>query len=123
MLPRKPQQTERKGVDYDKLIALEERRLERAKDAYLAGVDTIEQYAAAKDEITSKIAELSAMRERDNAPQSLDKAAYAEKVAGVLEIIASEEIAPEAKNEALRTVVEKIVYNKPEERVEIYFRG
>jgi hypothetical protein len=123
MLPHKPQQTERKGVDYDKLIALEERRLERAKDAYLAGVDTIEQYAAAKDEITSKIAELSAMRERDNAPQSLDKAAYAEKVAGVLEIIASEEIAPEAKNEALRTVVEKIVYNKPEERVEIYFRG
>jgi DNA invertase Pin-like site-specific DNA recombinase len=123
MLPRKPQQTERKGVDYDKLIALEERRLERAKDAYLAGVDTIEQYAAAKEEITSKIAELAAMRERDNAPQSLDKAAYAEKVAGVLEIIASEEIAPEAKNEALRAVVEKIVYNKPEERVEIYFRG
>jgi DNA invertase Pin-like site-specific DNA recombinase len=123
MLPRKPQQTERKGVDYDKLIALEERRLERAKEAYLAGVDTIEQYAAAKEEITSKIAELTAMRERDNAPQSLDVASYAEKVAGVLEIITDEGIAPEAKNEALRTVVEKIVYNKPEERVEIYFRG
>jgi DNA invertase Pin-like site-specific DNA recombinase len=123
MLPRKPQQTERKGVDYDKLIALEERRLERAKEAYLAGVDTIEQYAAAKDEITGKIAELTAMRERDNAPQSLDVASYAEKVAGVLEIITDEGIAPEAKNEALRTVVEKIVYNKPEERVEIYFRG
>jgi DNA invertase Pin-like site-specific DNA recombinase len=123
MLPRKPQQTERKGVDYDKLIALEERRLERAKDAYLAGVDTIEQYAAAKEEITSKIAELTTMRERDNAPQSLDVASYAEKVAGVLEIITDEGIAPETKNEALRTVVEKIVYNKPEERVEIYFRG
>lgn len=123
MLPRKPQQTERKGVDYDKLIALEERRLERAKDAYLAGVDTIEQYAAIKAESTEKIAELTAMRERDNAPQILDKAAYAEKVAGVLEIITSEEIEPDAKNEALRTVVEKIVYNRPEERVEIYFRG
>ena len=123
MLPHKPQQTMRNGVDYDKLIALEERRMDRAKDAYLAGVDTIEQYAAAKDEITSKIAELTAMRERDNAPQSLDVASYAEKVAGVLEIITDEGIAPEAKNEALRTVVEKIVYNKPEERVEIYFWG
>lgn len=121
--PRKPQQTERKGVDYDKLIALEERRMERAKEAYLAGVDTIEQYAAAKEEITIKIAELTAMRERDNAPQSLDKAAYAAKVAGVLEIITDDGVAPEAKNEALRTVVEKIVYNKPEERVEIYFWG
>ncbi|MBO5511722.1 MAG: recombinase family protein [Clostridia bacterium] len=121
--PRKPHQTERKGIDYDKLIALEERRLDRAKDAYLAGVDTIEQYAAIKAEITDKIAELNAMRDRDNAPQSLNKAAYAAKVAGVLEIITTDGIAPEAKNEALRTVVEKIVYNKPEERVEIYFWG
>lgn len=123
MLPRKPRQTERRGVDYDKLIALEERKLERAKEAYLAGVDTIEQYASIKDEIASNIAELTVMRERDNAPQSLDVAAYTEKVAKVLEIITAEGIAPAAKNEALRTVVEKIVYNKPEERVEIYFRG
>lgn len=123
VIPRKPQQTEHKGVDYDKLIALEERRLERAKAAYLAGVDTIEQYAAFKSEITNKIAELTAMRERDNAPQSLDVAAYAAKVTKVLEIITAEGIAPAAKNEALRTVVEKIVYNKPEERVEIYFHG
>lgn len=123
VIPHKPQQTEHKGVDYDKLIALEERRLERAKEAYLAGIDTIEQYAAIKEESVAKIAELNAMRERDNAPQSLDVAAYAEKVAEVLEIITDEGIEPAAKNEALRTVVEKIVYNKPDERVEIYFRG
>lgn len=123
VIPHKPQQTEHKGVDYDKLIALEERRLERAKEAYLAGIDTIEQYAAIKEESVAKIAELNAMRKRDNAPQSLDVAAYAEKVAEVLEIITDGGIEPAAKNEALRTVVEKIVYNKPEERVEIYFRG
>lgn len=123
VLPSKPRQTDRKGVDYEKLIALEERKLERAKEAYLAGVDTIEQYASIKDEIASNIAELTAMRERDNAPHTIDMAAYAEKVAKVLEIITAEGIAPAAKNEALRTVVEKIVYNKPEERVEIYFRG
>lgn len=123
VIPRKPQQTESRGIDYDKLIALEERRLERAKAAYLAGVDTIDQYAAVKAEITDKIADLTAMREHDNAPHTLDMAAYSVKVAKVLEVITSEEIAPEAKNKALRTVVEKIVYNKPEERVEIYFHG
>jgi predicted nucleic acid-binding OB-fold protein len=63
------------------------------------------------------------MRERDNTPQILDKAAYAEKVSEVLEIITDDQITPEAKNEALRTVVEKIIYNKPEGRVEIYFLG
>ena len=123
VMPSKPRESEQKGVDYDKLITLEKRRLERAKEAYLAGVDTIEQYAAVKEDSTNKIAELTAMRDRDNAPQSLDTASYAAKVAKVLEIITDEEIAPAAKNEALRTVVEKIVYNKPEERVEIYFWG
>jgi hypothetical protein len=35
-------------VDFDKLIAVEERRLVRAKEAYLAEIDTIEQYAQNK---------------------------------------------------------------------------
>lgn len=98
----------------------DERQDEYSPDSQLK---KILEYAAIKSEITDKIAELTAARDRDNAPQSLDTASYAEKVAGVLEIITDEGIAPEAKNEALRTVVEKIVYNRPEERVEIYFRG
>lgn len=121
--PRQSPKRERTGVDYAKLIALEERRLERAKDAYLAGVDTIDQYAEEKKEITSRISELEAARDRENATESFDVAAYAAKVAKVVQVLDDPQIAPAAKNEALREIVEKIVYDKPNERVTIFFRG
>lgn len=121
--PRKAPERERTSVDYAKLIALEERRLERAKDAYLAGVDTIDQYAEAKKQITSRISDLEAARDRESATESLDVAAYAAKVAKVVQILEDTRNQPSVKNEALREITEKIVYDKPNERVIIFFRG
>ena len=40
--PQVPKKQEQNQTDYDKLIAVEERRLARAKEAYLAEIDTIE---------------------------------------------------------------------------------
>lgn len=123
ILPRPTKKPERQDVDYAKLIALEERRLDRAKEAYLAGVDTIEQYAKTKDEIGARIAELTALRDKDNRPETIDVSAYAHKVAEVVEFISRPNVPPQAKNEALRTIVEKIVFDKPNGNVAIYFHG
>ena len=123
ILPRPTKKPERQDVDYAKLIALEERRLDRAKEAYLAGVDTIEQYAKTKDEIGARIAELTALRDKDNRPEAIDVNAYAHKVAEIVEFISRPNVPPQAKNEALRTVVEKIVFDKPNGNVAIYFHG
>ena len=123
ILPHPTKKPERQDVDYAKLIALEERRLDRAKEAYLAGVDTIEQYATTKDEISARIAELTSLRDKDNRPETIDMNAYAHKVAEVVEFISRPNVPPQAKNEVLRTVVEKIVYDKPNGNVAIYFHG
>ena len=123
ILPHPTKKPERQDVDYAKLIALEERRLDRAKEAYLAGVDTIEQYAKTKDDISGRIAELTALRDKDNRPETIDVNAYAHKVAEVVEYINRPDISPKAKNEALRTIVEKIVFDKPNGNVAIYFQG
>lgn len=123
ILPRPSKKPERQDVDYAKLISLEERRLDRAKEAYLAGVDTIEQYAKTKDEITARIAELTALRDKDNRPETIDVNAYAHKVAEVIDFISRPDVSPKAKNEALRTIVEKIVFDKPNGNVAIYFHG
>ncbi|MGM9643042.1 MAG: recombinase family protein, partial [Eubacteriales bacterium] len=49
--PQAPQKNkDADAPDYDKLIALEERRLERAKDAYLNDIDTLEQYNQKKEQ-------------------------------------------------------------------------
>lgn len=121
--PEKKKSLVPNAPDYDKLIAIEERRLERAKAAYLSEVDTIEQYAENKKVITARIEELTALRDKSTTPTILDLDAYADKVTQVVNIIESEKVSPEAKNTALRTIIDKIIYNKPNESISIYFRG
>ena len=118
--PKTPKKSAPSAVDYDKLIAVEERRLARAKEAYLAEIDTIEQYATNKKEITERIADL---KERQNKEifQEIDVGAFAKKVLEVLELIERDDVTEAAKNEALRSIIEKVVFEKAKGNVAIYF--
>jgi DNA invertase Pin-like site-specific DNA recombinase len=107
-------------IDYDKLISVEERRLVRAKEAYLAEIDSIEQYAQNKKEITEKINDLIARRDKEIVKE-IDIDAFAKKVAGIVEFIEREDVTVTAKNEALHTIIEKIVYEKAKGNLAIYF--
>ena len=84
--PTPKKKTEQPSVDYDKLIAVEERKLERAKQSYLAEVDTLEQYKENKAEITKRIDELKAKRDKDTYKE-IDINAFAKKVSGIVEFL------------------------------------
>ena len=120
MTPKKTKRSEQPQVDFDKLIAVEERKLARAKEAYLAEIDTIEQYKQNKKDITDRINELKERRDKE-VVKDIDIDAYAKKVAGVVKFIERDDVAVEAKNEALRTIIEKIVYDKAKGELAIYF--
>ena len=120
IVPNKPKKSDPSAIDYDKLIAVEERRLARAKEAYLAEIDTIEQYAQNKKEITERIDDLKARREKD-IEKEIDIDAFSEKVAGIVDFIERDDVTVEAKNEALHTIIEKIVYEKAKGNLAIYF--
>jgi hypothetical protein len=118
--PKQPKKSAPTQVDYDKLIAVEERRLARAKEAYLAEIDTIEQYGQNKKEITERIADLKA-RQNKEIFQEIDVDAFAKKVAEVVEFIERDDITETAKNEALHDIIEKVVYEKAKGNLAIYF--
>ena len=120
MAPRTTKASNPTTVDYDKLIAVEERRLARAKEAYLAEIDDIEQYRKNKTEITARIEDLQARRDKEISKE-IDADAFAKKVAGVIEFIDMDDVTEQAKNEALRTIIEKIVYEKAKGNLAIYF--
>ena len=107
-------------IDYDKLIAVEERRLARAKEAYLSEIDTIEQYAKNKKEITERIDDLKTRRDKE-VVKELDVDTFAKKVAGIVEFIERDDVTDEAKNEALHTIIEKVVFEKAKGNLAIYF--
>ena len=120
IVPKAPKRTEN-TVDYDKLLAIEERKLERAKQAFLAEIDTIEQYAQNKKEITERINGLIAKRDEETPQAKIDINSYAKKVAEIVEFIKRPDASEQAKNEALRTIIEKIVYEKAKGNLALYF--
>ncbi len=120
LVPKVQKTSDPNHVDFDKLISVEERRLARAKEAYLAEIDTIEQYAQNKKEISERIEDLKARRDK-TIEKEVDMDAFAEKVAGVVEFIEREDVTPSAKNEVLHTIIEKIVFEKAKGNLAIFF--
>jgi DNA invertase Pin-like site-specific DNA recombinase len=118
--PTMPKKSSANQVDYDKLIAVEEKRLARAKEAYLAEIDTIEQYAQNKKDITERIGDLKARKEKETF-QEIDVDAFSKKVAGIVEFIEREDVSESAKNEALHTIINKVVFEKAQGNLAIYF--
>ena len=106
--------------DFDKLIAVEERKLERAKQAFLAEIDSIEQYGKNKKDITKRIDELKTMRDK-NQEGKIDINLYKERTLEIIQFLKDENVSPGAKNKALRSIIEKIVYDKPNNSLSIYF--
>ena len=105
--------------DYDRLIVLEERRMERSKQAYLNEIDTLEQYAENKKEIEARIAELTSLKEAATVPTNYS--VLKERAMDVLDFLTRDDVSPEAKNEALRTIIDKIIYDKANNTVALYF--
>jgi DNA invertase Pin-like site-specific DNA recombinase len=121
IVPKTPKKAENATVDFDKLIALEERKLERAKQAFLAEIDTLDQYAKNKEEIAARINSLKAKRDEEAPKVEIDLDAYAKRVAEVVKFIKRTDITEKAKNEALHSIVNKIVYEKANNTLAIYF--
>lgn len=109
-------------TDYDKIIALERRRLDRAKEAYLDGVDSLEQYKETKASIEATIAEIEAERDEQKQTEPADTEQYASRVVTLIGFLRDESVDVELKNIALKTIIDKVVYEKAKQNVAIYFK-
>lgn len=124
VFPLAPHVIPKPGVDFDHLIAVEELKLRRVQSAYEAGIDTLEEYARKKKRLSEGIDDLrakqaAALAEAEAAavkPEDMRR-----KVLDVLEIIKIPDVSEQAKNEALRSIVSYIVYEKPASRLALYF--
>ncbi len=120
IVPTQKKSTKTNTPDFDKLIAVEERKLARAKEAYLAEIDTIEQYKKNKNEISERINDLISKRD-SYTDKEINLDDFTEKVAGILDFIERDDATKSAKNEALHTIIEKVVYEKAKGNLAIYF--
>lgn len=107
--------------DYSKDVERLERMLDRAKLAYVEGIDTMEEYAANKNRI---LAEMNIYQKKQDEQKSSIICPNADDVRrqfkSVTDLIRSD-ADDNAKRTAFGSIVEKVVYSKPDDSVSIFF--
>lgn len=109
-------------IDFDTLIHAERLKLERAKQAYQAGVDSLNEYKANKIKIEQQIKKLKNQKAKEQLKSgNIDLKQFAKTVSDVIEIFESQNTSEELKNKALKSILQKIIFYKPERRIELFF--
>lgn len=109
------------SIDYSALIKKEQSRLARAKEAFLAEIDTVEEYRENKARITKVIKQLERDRASALKPKEINIDEFNEKVRTVLGTVTDDSVDESAKNKAMRTIISKIIYNKTNNRLDFFF--
>ena len=94
----------------DELLNKEYKKLERVREAYEAGVDTLDEYRRNKAKIQSRISELEAMQQSEPSKPRDVKKLLAKRMQTTLDIIESPNTSETVKNMSLRSVVYKIIF-------------
>lgn len=105
-----------------KLIDKENLKLQRIKQAYEAGIDTIEEYKESKLKVLSKISEL----EKKLVAKELTKEEINKKLSGKIKksfsILLDDTASQTVKNSVLRKFIREIIYNRKSDTVEIHYQ-
>lgn len=101
-------------------IEAEKRKLKRIQQAYENEIDTLEEYKTKKERVLQNIAKWNKALNQQPA-STMDPQTFINQHKSVLQYLKSPEIPEERKNDMLRGFVDKIVYNKPLNKLSIFF--
>lgn len=116
-----PQAKASAAVDYEKILQNENVKLERIKEAYQNGVDTLEEYRKNKERINAFIEKVKSEMKANITAEKVDKERIKQKMIAALAVVKDAKQPEAAKNRALRSVVEKIIFNKEKGSLDVFF--
>ena len=106
------------------LMARENKKLERIKDAYENGVYTLEEYKKSRDSVQSKINELEEKFRTQQSEQTDEQAEmekFRDKLIPVMPSLKTPAVPESMKNSILKSFVRRIVFDRSRCDVEIFF--
>jgi DNA invertase Pin-like site-specific DNA recombinase len=101
----------------DPALARLQLQLDRSKAAYIAGVDSLDEYKINKAQI---LADIEAHKKKVNT-KPITKEEYAKKHVDVIAKLQDPDFSGDEKNRILRSFVRKIVYDKQADTLDIFF--
>ena len=121
--PKEVQSPDLYSLLSDQLEKIDE-KFERIKEAYRNGVDSLEEYKANKQLLQKEKEELEfqlkELKKEDSSDVDADKNMLL-RIKNVYEIINSDTVDDVLKNEILKSVIEKIVYNRAKNTLNVYY--
>ena len=96
-----------------------ESREKRIKEAYLNGVDSLEEYKENKEQINVERDML--LHQADESSEEQEKVDMPGKIRGVYDILRSDEYTKEEKHAAITSIVKKIVFDRENKTLDFYY--
>ena len=106
-------------VDYKGEIKKLRNSLDRAKKAFLEGIDTLAEYGETKKRITEEIEKLEEAQKNQN-HKKIDINAFRARLLNAIDILESN-APPDQKKEAFRSVVDRVTIEKPSKNIVFSF--
>jgi len=108
--------------DITAMIEREKKKLSRIREAYMAGIDTLEEYQQNKKIVQSRIDELTAAIPPAPLSEEKIRETISGRIQAGLQILEDEDTSETLKNITLRSIVDRIVYIKPKGIIEIFYK-
>jgi hypothetical protein len=103
------------------LLVAEKKKLQRVKEAYEAGIDTIEEYKINKSAIMRRINALEQEARPKQDSQEIRHGTITRKIGEVLQSLRDQSVPEDVKNELLKSFISKIVYDRKNNTFQIYY--
>lgn len=102
-------------------IKKEQETLKRYKEAYAAGVDTLQEYKSNKSGCQERIAALQNELSKLSQQQPVSKEKFCERAADILDQIENPDLTPQEKNSLYRSFVDHITFHNHPASLEIIY--
>lgn len=117
----KNEQPENPVIDIKALIEKEQLKLRRIREAYEDGVYTLEEFKDSKKIIEDSISRLHEQEPKKNIDEEKIRLELMEKHKDTIKQLRNTEISQTDKNEILKGFIDKIIFDRPNSAIEIYF--
>lgn len=108
------------SVNYADLIAKEQNKLKRAKEAYEAGVYELDEFIESKKAIQERINHLQSQKPQKQNIKKIKKQ-FADKHRETLKKLQDSNFSQYEKNELIRSFVDRIVFSRSDCSIRVYF--
>ena len=122
LIQKVEQKSDCESAAIEKQLIREKQKLIRIKEAYESGVDSLAEYKTNKQKITDQIIQLESEKPvvKPTHADGLVKK-FRNEHRNIIKKLRDEHTAPEEKNKLLRTFVDKIVFDKTNSHLQIFY--